>query len=83
MEFLYVIDISKAMYYGLLIAIILMLFRAMFNLVLWGKRMPKGTFVFLAIFPLISLFPIPGQEIKKLERIKQEQIKNEDESSET
>jgi len=44
--------------------------------------MPKGAFVFLAFLPLISIFPIPPQEIKKLERIKQEQIKNEDESGE-
>ena len=42
--------------------------------------MPKGAFVFLALFPLISIFPIPPQEIKKLERIKQEQVKKEDES---
>jgi hypothetical protein len=36
----------------------------------------------LAIFPLISIFPIPGEEVKKFERIKQVQIKEEDESGE-
>jgi hypothetical protein len=42
--------------------------------------MPKGALVFLAFFPLISIYPIPPQEIKKIERMKQKQIKSEDES---
>ncbi|BDX07872.1 hypothetical protein [Planctobacterium marinum] len=53
---------------------------AFIKLVLWSKKMPKGAYLFLAFFPLISLFPIPPQEIKKLERIKQERINEEDES---
>ncbi|OKY26945.1 hypothetical protein BI291_11070 [Thalassotalea sp. PP2-459] len=54
----------------------------MFRLVKWSKKMPKGAFIFLALFPLISIFPIPPQEIKKLEKIKQQQIKKEKENSE-
>ncbi|WP_286235664.1 hypothetical protein [Thalassotalea sediminis] len=42
--------------------------------------MPKGAFIFLAVFPILFVFPIPPQEIKKIERIKQEQLKEEDEN---
>lgn len=57
-------------------------FFVMFRLVKWSKKMPKGAFIFLALFPLISVFPIPPQEVKKLEKIKQQQIKKEKENSE-
>ncbi|RXJ71866.1 hypothetical protein CS022_19050 [Veronia nyctiphanis] len=68
---------------GLLLVLIPIAFyivRGMYRLVVWGKRMPKGAFVFLTVFPVLSLFPIPPQEISKLERIRQEQVKEEDES---
>ena len=50
------------------------------KLVRWAKRMPAGAYLILALFPLISLFPIPPAEIKKLQRIKQEQVKRKQES---
>lgn len=50
------------------------------KLVRWAKGRPVGGYVILALFPLISLFPIPPTEIKKLERIKQEQVKRKQES---
>ncbi|WP_281214291.1 hypothetical protein [Shewanella insulae] len=50
------------------------------RLVGWAKGMPAGAYLALALFPLISLFPIPPTEIKKLQRIKQEEIKREQES---
>ncbi|MBU2882349.1 hypothetical protein KO525_06515 [Psychrosphaera sp. B3R10] len=31
----------------------------MYKMVLWGKKMPRGAFLFLALFPLITIFPIP------------------------
>ncbi|MBQ4832079.1 hypothetical protein J8L70_02375 [Pseudoalteromonas sp. MMG010] len=55
-------------------------FLGMFKMIFLAKKMSKGAFIFLAFFPLISLFPIPGEEVKKLEKIKQVQIKKEDES---
>ncbi|MDO6505877.1 hypothetical protein Q4506_02645 [Colwellia sp. 4_MG-2023] len=82
MDLLNTIDIDSIVYYCLVVVFILFIFRGMYRLVVWSKRMPKGAFVFLAIFPLISIFPIPAQEIKKLERIKQEEVQNEDESGE-
>ncbi|MBU2923601.1 hypothetical protein Q4530_03780 [Colwellia sp. 1_MG-2023] len=82
MDLLNTIDIDSIVYYCLVIFFLLFIFRGMYRLVVWSKRMPKGAFVFLAIFPLISIFPIPAQEIKKLERIKQEEVQNEDESGE-
>lgn len=82
MEVLNIISIQELFYYSLIIVFVLFLLKGMFKLVAWSKKMPKAAFVFLAIFPLVSLFPIPPQEIKKLERIKQEQVKNEDESGE-
>ncbi|WP_230961318.1 hypothetical protein [Psychrosphaera haliotis] len=44
--------------------------------------MSKGALFFLAIFPIISIFPIPQQEIKKIENIKKEYIKKVDENGE-
>lgn len=82
MEVLNIISIQELFYYSLIIVFVLFLLKGMFKLVAWSRKMPKAAFVFLAIFPLVSLFPIPPQEIKKLERIKQEQVKNEDESGE-
>lgn len=81
-------DLLSAMYINdvydsfLVIVIFLLMLRGMYKLVVWSKKMPKGAFILLAIFPLVSVFPIPPQEIKKLERIKQEQVQSEDESGE-
>ncbi|QYJ95936.1 hypothetical protein [Shewanella spartinae] len=50
------------------------------RLVGWAKGMPAGAYLALALFPLISLFPIPPSEIKKLQHIKQEEVKREQES---
>ncbi|MCG9745209.1 hypothetical protein [Shewanella sp. Isolate8] len=50
------------------------------RLIRWAKGMPAGAYLALALFPLISLFPIPPTEIKKLQRIKQEEIKRYQES---
>jgi predicted permease len=80
MSLLDAIDIRYMFYYFLVIVLVFFIFRGMFRMVVWAKKMPKGAFIFLAIFPLISIFPIPGQEIKKLEKIKQVQVKHEDES---
>ena len=67
-------------FYFALILIAVLIIRGMYRLGVWSKRMPRGAFIFLAVFPILSVFPIPPQEIKKLERIKQEQLKEEDES---
>lgn len=50
------------------------------KLVRWAKRRPAGAYLLLAMFPLISLLPIPPAEIKKLQRVKQEQVKRQQES---
>lgn len=55
---------------------------AMIKLIAWAKGMSTGAYLTLAIFPLISLFPIPPTEIKKMERIKKEQVKQKEESGE-
>lgn len=76
------IGIYKLLYYVFVTLLVLFVFRGMFRLIVWSNKMPKGAFIFLAVFPLISLFPIPPQEIKKLEKVKQEQLKEEDKSGE-
>lgn len=50
------------------------------SVVRWAKKMPKGAFLFLALFPLISIFPIPPLAFKDLEKLKQEQSKENQES---
>ena len=61
-------------------AVFVLLLRGLAKLVRWAKRMPAGAYFILALFPLISLFPIPPAEIKKLQRIKQEQVKRKQEA---
>lgn len=76
------INIKQYLYYLSIILFIFLMFVGMVKLVVWGKKMRKGALLFLAVFPLISIFPIPSQEIKKIERIKQQEIKKEDENGE-
>ena len=68
--------------YTVVILLLFLMIRGMYRLVVWSKKMPKGAFILLAIFPLISIFPIPHQEIKKIERIRQEQVNEGDENGE-
>ncbi len=50
------------------------------RMVKWGKGMSKGAFLFLAIFPLISIFPIPPPVFKNVEKAKQEQRKRKEDN---
>ncbi len=68
--------------YGAVIAGIVLLFCTMAKLIRWAKRRPAGAYFLLALLPLISLLPIPPAEIKKLQKIKQEQVKHEQEAGE-
>ena len=61
-------------------AVFVLLLWGLAKIVRWAKGMPAGAYLILALFPLISLFPIPPAEIKKLQRIKQEQVKRKQES---
>lgn len=45
----------------------------MWRLYRWAHNMPKGAYLFMAFFPLISLFPIPTESFKQLDEAKQEQ----------
>mgnify|MGYP000359391264 CR=1 FL=1 len=40
-----------------------------------AKRMSKGAVLFLMLFPLISLFPIPPPQYENIDEAKQEQKK--------
>jgi len=52
----------------------------MVKLVFWGKKMGRGAFLFLAVFPLISLFPIPPPVYECIEEAKQERPKRKENS---
>lgn len=54
---------------------LLILVWLMFRLVNWAKRTRPGAYLLLALFPLLSLFPVPPSEVKKIEQIKQQQRK--------
>ena len=45
----------------------------LFKVVKWAKKMPKGAYLFLALMPLISLFPIPPPVFNNVAKAKQEQ----------
>ena len=66
---------------GVLSALVVV-FRVMYRLVMWGKKRPKGGYLMIALLPLISIFPIPAQEVKKIEAIKKEQLQEKDENGE-
>jgi len=51
------------------------LFKLLFKLVLWAKKMPKGAYLFMAIFPLLSLFHIPPPVFENVAKAKHEQRK--------
>ena len=52
----------------------------MLKLVIWGKSMSKGAYLFLAFFPLISLIPIPPPTYENVQKAKQEQRKRKEDS---
>ncbi|WP_421419719.1 hypothetical protein ACN9JF_07820 [Pseudoalteromonas lipolytica] len=51
------------------------LFNLLLKLVLWAKKMPKGAYLFMAIFPLLSLFYIPPPVFENVAKAKHEQRK--------
>lgn len=59
------------------IAVFIVLFFLVFGLkiVRWTKGMPKGAYLLMVLFPLISLFPIPPPAFKNIEKAKIEQRK--------
>ncbi|QYJ84516.1 hypothetical protein [Shewanella aegiceratis] len=66
--------------YFMLGTLFILLILVLARLIRWAKGMPAGAYLAFALFPLISLFPIPPSEIKKLQRIKQEEVKRDLES---
>ncbi len=50
------------------------------KVVKWAKGRPAGAYLILALFPLVSILPIPPSEIEKLQRIKQEEVKRKEDS---
>lgn len=71
---------NELLQYFVVLVLVMTLIKFMHNLVIWGKKMPKGAFIFLAIFPLISIFPIPPPVFKNVEKAKQEQRKRKEDS---
>ena len=45
------------------------------RMVRWAKKMPKGAYLFMALFPLISVFPIPPPVFENVAKAKHEQRK--------
>lgn len=70
------------MFCALLLVVLLLLWWLLAKVVRWAKRRPTGAYLILAIFPLISLLPIPPTEIKKMQQIKQQQVRQKEESGE-
>ncbi|MCF6438216.1 hypothetical protein L1077_02055 [Pseudoalteromonas luteoviolacea] len=54
-----------------ILGVVILMYRA----VRWAKKMPKGAFLFMALMPLIALFPIPPPQFKNIAKAKQEQRK--------
>lgn len=73
---------NEALLSGLYVVAAFALVVVLANAVNWSKKLTKGAMIFMAIFPVISIFPIPQQEIKKIENIKKEYVKKHDENGE-
>jgi len=65
---------------SLLTGLVVFIAWIMLKLVIWGKSMSKGAYLFLAFFPLISLMPIPPPTYENVQKAKQEQRKRKEDS---
>lgn len=74
--------VGDVIFCTVVVLLLLWLGRWFFNMVRWAKRRSAGAYLMLAFLPLISLLPIPPTEIKKIQQIKQQQIKQKDEAGE-
>ncbi len=74
--------VTTLLLWAFVVLLLLWLGRWFFYMVRWAKRRCTGAYLMLAFLPLISLLPIPPTEIKKIQQIKQQQIKQKDEAGE-
>ena len=72
--------VGDVIFCTVVVLLLLWLGRWFFYMVRWAKRRSTGAYLMLAFLPLISLLPIPPTEIKKIQQIKQQQIKQKDEA---
>ncbi len=61
-------------------ALLLLIIWLLLKMIVWGKTMSKGAYLFLAFFPLISLMPIPPPTYENVQKAKQEQRKRKEDS---
>lgn len=74
--------VGDVIFCTVVVLMLLLLCWLLVRLVRWAKRRSTGAYLMLAFLPLISLLPIPPTEIKKIQQIKQQQIKQKDEAGE-
>ncbi|MFK3863160.1 hypothetical protein [Pseudoalteromonas rhizosphaerae] len=65
---------------GVVTLLLLVILWSMVKIVVWGKTMSRGAFLFLSFFGLISLFPIPPPQFENVQKAKQEQRKRKEDS---
>ena len=65
---------------SLLALLLIIIFYGLLKIINWAKGAPKGAFILLGIFPLLSLFPIPPSEFKNLDKTKYQQRKRKEDS---
>jgi pilus assembly protein TadC len=53
-----------------------------YKLYVWARRMSLAALLFLALIPLISIFPIPPIAFKNLEQNKQQELKKREKEEE-
>lgn len=81
MDLLDRVEIGTLLLHWLIVSMLLLLvFWAMMKIVAWGKTMSRGAFLFLSLFPLLSLFPIPPPQFENVQKAKQEQRKRKEDS---
>lgn len=81
MDLLDRIGLGTLLLHWLVVSLLLLIvFWAMVKIVIWGKTMSRGAFLFLSFFPLISLFPIPPPQFENIQKAKHEQRKRKEDS---
>lgn len=68
--------------FTLLVELFILAVWTMYKMVFWAKKMRKGAFLFLTIFPVISIFLIPPPVYENIEKAKQEQRKHREDQGE-
>ncbi len=60
---------------GAMIVLLLLVISRLSRVIRWARRKPAGAYIFLAIMPLLSLFPVPPSSFRNMAITKEQEQK--------